>query len=94
MRWKFGTKRDANKEWRTLHNEELHGLHRSPNVVKVIKSKRLKWARDLARMEEGRSAFKTLRSELTGKILLGKPRRRLEDNIIMDLEEKKCKGLD
>ena len=54
----FGTKRDENGECRRLHNEELHSLYRSPNVVRVIKSRRLKWVGHVARMEEGRSDFK------------------------------------
>ena len=54
----FGPKRDENVEWRRLHNEELHSLYRSPNIVRVIKSRRLRWAGHVARMEEGRSAFK------------------------------------
>ena len=73
----FGTKRDENGEWRRLHNEELHGLYRSPNIARVIKSRRLRWAGHVARMEEGKSAF---------KILTGGPRRRCEDNIRMDLK--------
>ena len=56
----MGPKRDENGEWRRLHNEELHSLYRSPD----IKSRRLRWAWHVARMEEGRSAFKIL----TGKI--------------------------
>ena len=56
----FGPKRDANGEWRRLHNEELHSLYPSPNIVRVIKSKRLRWAGHVARMEDGRSAFKIL----------------------------------
>ena len=60
----FGPKGDANEEWRRLHNEELHSLYRPPNIVRVIKSIRLRWAGHVARMEEGRSAF---------KILTGKP---------------------
>ena len=50
-------KRDENGEWRWLHNEELHNLDRSPNIVRVIKSKRLRWAGHVARMEKVRSAF-------------------------------------
>ena len=54
----FGPKRDENGEWRRLHNEELHSLYRSSNIVRVIKSRRLRWAGHVARIEEGRSAFK------------------------------------
>ena len=67
-------------EWRRLHNEELHGMYRSPNIVRVIKSKRLRWAG--GGMEKGGSAFKML----TGKRPLGRLRRKWEDNIRMDLE--------
>ena len=56
----FGPKRDENGEWRRLNNEELHSLYRSPNIVRVIKSRRLRWAGHIAKMEEGRSVFKTL----------------------------------
>ena len=56
----FRPKRDENGEWRRLHNEELHSLYRSPNIVRVIKSRRLRWAGHVARMEEGRSAFNIL----------------------------------
>ena len=72
---------------RSIQNEELHSLYRSPNIVKVIKSKRLRWAGHVARMEEGRSAFKILTGKPTGKRPLGRPRRRWENNIRMDLEE-------
>ena len=68
-----------------LHNEELHSLFRSPNIVRVIKSRRLRGAGHVARMEEGCSAFKILRP--LGKIPLGRPRRRCEDNIKMDLKQ-------
>ena len=51
-------KRDENGEWRRLHNDELHSLYRSSNIVRVIKSRRLRWAGHVARMEEARSAFK------------------------------------
>ena len=73
--------------WRKLHNEELHSLYRSPNIVRVIKSSRLRWAGHLTRMEEGRSAFKILTGKPTGKRPLGRPRRRWEDNIRMDIGE-------
>ena len=83
----FGPKRDENGEWRRLHNEELHSFYRSPNIVRVIKSRRLRWTGPVARMEEGRSAFKILTGKPTGNRPLGRPRRRWEDNIRMDLEE-------
>ena len=53
-------KRNENGEWRTLHNEELHSLYHSPNIVRVIKSSILRWAGHVARMEGGRNAFKIL----------------------------------
>ena len=63
----FGPKRDENGECRMLHNEEHNSLYRSPNVVKVIKSRRLIWVGHVARMEEGRSGFKILTDKPTGK---------------------------
>ena len=62
-------------------------LYRSPNIVRVIKSRRLRWAGHVARMEKSRTAFKISTSEPTGKRPLGRPRRRWEDNISMHLEE-------
>ena len=79
----FGPKRDGNGEWKRLHNEELHSLYRSPDIVMVIKSRRLRWAGHVARMENVRSAFKILTGKPTGKRPLGSPRRRCEDNIRM-----------
>jgi hypothetical protein len=67
----FGPKRDANGEWRSLHYEDLHGLYSSPNIVRVIKYRRLRWAGHVARMKEGRSAFKILKGKPTGKKPLG-----------------------
>ena len=78
---------DENGEWRRLHNPELHRLYRSLNIVRGIKSRRLRWAGHVARMEEGRSAFKILTGKPTGKRPLWRPRRRCEDNIIMDIKE-------
>ena len=63
-------------EWRRLHNEELRSLCRSPIIIRVIKSRRLRWADHVARMEEGRSFKKILTDKLTGKRSLGKPIRR------------------
>ena len=62
-------------------------MYRSPNIVRVIKSSRLRWSGHVTRMEEGRSAFKMLTGKRTGKRPLGRPRRRWEDNIRMDFEE-------
>ena len=74
-------------ELRRLHSEEIHSLYHLPNIVRVIKSGRLRWTGHVDRKEEGRSAFKILASALTGKRPLGRPRRRWEDNIIMNLKE-------
>ena len=72
----FGSKRDDNGEWRRLHNEELHSLYRSPNIVRVIKSRRLRWAGQVDRMEEGRSSLKIVAGKPTGKRPLGRYRRK------------------
>ena len=63
----FGPKRDENGERRRLNNEELHSLYRSPNIVRVVKFRRLRWAGHLVRMEEDRSAFKILTNKPTRK---------------------------
>ena len=63
----FGSKKEENGDWRRLHNEELHSLYRSRNIVTVIKSKRLRWAEHVARKEEDRSAFKIVIGKPTGK---------------------------
>ena len=68
----FGPKRDENGDWRGLHNQEFHSLYRSPNIVRVIKSRRLRWAGRVVRMEEGRSAFKILTDKPTGKGQIGR----------------------
>ena len=74
-------------EWRKLHNEELNDLYSSPNIVRVIKSRRMRWTGHVARMEEGRGVHKVLVTKPEGKRPLGRPRRRWEDNIKMDLQE-------
>ena len=83
----FGPKTDEYREWRSLRNEELHSLYRSNNIVRVIKCSRLRRAGHVARMEEGRSAYKILTGKTTGKRPLGRPRLRWEDNIRMDLKK-------
>jgi hypothetical protein len=72
---------------RKLHNDELHSLYSSPNIVKVIKSRRMRWAGHVARMGEGRGVYRILVGRPKGKRPLGKPRRRWEANIKMDLRE-------
>jgi hypothetical protein len=84
----FGPKRDeVIREWRRLHNEELYDLYSSPNIIRVIKSRRMRWAGHVAGMGEGRGAYRVLVGRLEGRTPLGRPRRRWEDNIKMDLQE-------
>ncbi|KAJ4438349.1 hypothetical protein ANN_14291 [Periplaneta americana] len=82
----FGAKRDeVTGEWRKLHNTELHALYSSPDIIRNIKSRRLRWAGHVARMGESRNAYRVLVGRPEGKRPLGRPRRRWEDNIKMDL---------
>ena len=84
----LGPERDeVTREWRKLHKEELNDLHSSPNVVRVIKSRRMRWAGYVACMRESRGVYKVLVGKPEGKRPLGRPRRRWEDNIKMDLQE-------
>jgi hypothetical protein len=87
----FGPKRDeVTGEWRRLHNEELNDLYSSPNIIRVIKSRRMRWAGHIARMGEGTGTYRILVGRPEGRRPLGRPRRRWEDNIKMDLEEVGC----
>jgi hypothetical protein len=87
----FGPKRDeVTEEWRKLHNEELNYLYCSPTILRVIKSKRMKWVRHVARMGEGRGVHKVLVRKPEVKRPLGRPRRSWVDNIKMDLQELGC----
>ncbi|KAJ4450901.1 hypothetical protein ANN_02335 [Periplaneta americana] len=91
----FGAKRDeVTGEWRKLHNAELHALYSSPNIIRNIKSRRLRWAGHVARMGESRNAYRVLVGRPEGKRPLGRPRRRWEDNIKMDLREVGYDGRD
>jgi hypothetical protein len=86
-----GPKRDkVTEEWRKLHNEELNGLYSLPNIVRVIKSRTMRWAGHVARMGEGRGVYRVLVRKREGKRPLGRPRRRWEDNVAMDLQEVGC----
>jgi len=90
----FGPRRDEVRgEWRRLHNEELNGLYSSPNIVWVIKSRRMGWAGHVARMGEERGVCRVLVGKPEGKRPLGRPRHRWVDNIGMDLQEVGC-GVD
>jgi hypothetical protein len=88
LRRVFGPKRDeATGEWRKLHNKELFALYYSPNIIRVIKSRRLRWAGHVARMGERRGAYRSLVGKSEGRRPLERPRRRWEDNIKVDLRE-------
>jgi hypothetical protein len=83
----FVTKREEDGSWRKLHNDELHSLYFSPNIVRAIKSRRMRWTGHVACMGEGRGVY---------RVLVGRPewrhRRRWEDNIKLDLREIEIDG--
>ena len=84
----FGTKRDeVTGEWRKLHNEELNDLYCPPNIVRLMKSRRMRWAGHVARMGERRGVYRILVGKPEGKRQLGRPRRRREGNIKIDIQE-------
>ena len=91
----FGPRRDeVMGEWRRQHNEELSDLYSSPNIVRVIKSRRMRWAGHVARMWEERVAYRVLVGKAEGKRPLGRPRCRWVDNIRMDIQEVGCGYMD
>jgi hypothetical protein len=78
----FGPKRDeVTGEWRKLHNEELHNLYLSPDIIRQVKSRRMRWAGHVARMGEERKVYKVLVGKREGKRTLGRPRCRWEDGV-------------
>jgi hypothetical protein len=83
----FGPKREEEGLWRKLHNDELHSLYSSPNIVRVIKSRRMRWVGHVARMGEGRGVYRILVGRPECKRPLGRPKRRWEGNIKLDLRE-------
>jgi hypothetical protein len=81
-----GTKREEDRSWGKLHNDELHSLYSSPNIIRVIKSRRMRWTGHAARMGEGRGVCMVLVGR-KGKRQLERPRHRWEDNIKLDIRE-------
>jgi len=87
----YGPRRDeVTGEWRRLQNEEINDLYSSPNIARVIKSRRMRWAGHVARMGEERGVYRVLVGKPEGKRQLGIPRHRWVDNIRMALQEVKC----
>jgi hypothetical protein len=91
----FGPKRDeVTGEWRKLHNEELHNMYSPPDIIRQVKSRRMRWAGHVARMGEERKVYKILVGKPEGKRPLERPRRRREDGTRMDLRETGLGGVD
>jgi len=91
----YGPRRDEEMgEWRRLHNEELNDLYASPRFVRVIKSRRMRWAGHVASMGEERGVYRALVGKSEGKRPLWRSRRRWADNIRMDLQEVGCGYVD
>jgi hypothetical protein len=84
------THNEVTGDWRKLHNDELHSLYSSPSIIRMIKSRRMRWAGHVARMAEKRNAYRIVVGKPEGKRPLGRPRRRWVDNIKMDRREIGC----
>jgi len=95
LRKTFGPRRDeVTAEWRRLHNKELNDLYYSPNIMWVIKSRRMRWTGHVARMGEESGVYRVLVGKPEGRSPLGRPGRRWVDNIRMDLQEVGCGYMD
>ena len=91
----FEPKRDEEiGEWRKLHNEKLNDLYSSPNIVRVIKTRRMRWAGHVACIGGRWGLYKVLVGKTEGKTPLGKRRRKWKDNIKMDIQEVRCGVMD
>jgi len=91
----FGPKRDeVTREWRKQNNEEFNDLYSSPSIIRVIKSRRIRWAGHVARMGESICVYSVLVGKPEGKRSLGRLRRRWDDNIKMDLQDVGCGSMD
>ena len=84
---KFGPKREKVMEWRRLHNEELYDLYFSPNTIRVFKSRRMRWAGQVACMGDAKDAYRVLVGRPDGRRPLRRRRHRLEDIVKMDVQE-------
>jgi hypothetical protein len=83
----FRPEREEDGSWRKFYNDELHNLYSSSNIVRVIKSRRMRWVGHVARMGEGRGVYRVSVGKPEGKSPLGRPRRRWEENIKLDFKE-------
>jgi hypothetical protein len=91
----FGPKRDeVTGEWRKLHHKELNDLYSSPNIFRMIKSRRMRWAGRVVLMGDSNCVYRVLVEKPEGKRSLGRPRCRWENDMKMDLQEVGCEGMD
>jgi hypothetical protein len=86
--WIIWTEDEVTGEWRKLHKKELHDLYSSPSIIRIIKSRRMRWAGHVARMRDKRNSYRLLVGKPEGKRPLRRPRRMWVDNIRMDLGER------
>ena len=83
----WGESHEVTGKWRKLHNEKLNDLYSPPNIIRVIKSRRMRWPEHVARMGDSKGAYRVLVGTIEGKRSFGRFRPRWKDNIKMDLQE-------